>query len=353
MLRNRRDFVKQASMGALSFGMPKWAFPGNPEKASFADHWQFIGIAVKEPGYHIWGTSPLVEETGKVHLFVARWPKKYGVDPGWYTHAEIAHYVGERPEGPFDFSEVVLSGTGRDTWDRYAASNPTIHRAGDHYVLLYIANNDPHRPPFPSNQCIGMVTSKSLYGPWEKVKGDGRILNPPDNPAYWNYRAANGVVNPALLPYQGGFFLYFKSEDARMGLAVSEKLTGPYQQLPFSVTKNKRAIEDGYAFLYKDRICLLSTDNNGILERGGGILWRSEDGVSFHEYEQGYKRINEYVKPENLKNPKWHYGPGDVMKFERPQVLMIKGAPSYLYVASGCNIYGGDTTVSYVLKYTA
>ena len=28
---------------------------------------------------------------------------------------------------------------------------------------------------------------------------DGKILNPPQNPAYLNFKAKNGVVNPALL----------------------------------------------------------------------------------------------------------------------------------------------------------
>ena len=40
-----------------------------------------------------------------------------------------------------------------------------------------------------------------------------------------------------------------------------------------------------------------------------------------------------------------------MMKFERPQILMIDGNPGYLYVASGSNIYGGDDTISYVLKF--
>ncbi len=62
---------------------------------SFADQWEYVGIAVEEPVYTIWGTSPIMGEDGKVHLFVARWPCELKVDPGWRTHSEIAHYVGE------------------------------------------------------------------------------------------------------------------------------------------------------------------------------------------------------------------------------------------------------------------
>lgn len=326
--------------------------------STFAEHWKYIGIAVQEPGYTIWGTSPIVDNNGKVHLFTARWPKQYGVDPGWRTHSEIAHYVGDNPEGPFKFSDVALQGTGENTWDKYAPHNPTIHQVGDLYVLLYIANNDDNHRPHPSNECIGMAVSKSLYGPWKKVNGDGRILRPPLDTAYWNFDSRKGVgyvVNPALLPYKGGFLLYFKtgakSGVSTMGLAVSERLTGPYQQLPFPVTKNNKIIEDGYAFIYNGEICLLSTDNSGIIEKGGGVLWKSKNGVSFDHNEQGFKLISEYVDPKNIKDPKWYYGQRDEMKFERPQILMIDGKPGYLYVASGCNIYGGDATVSYVLKF--
>lgn len=379
MKKDRRDFVKNISVGALSLSLPNWsaatdrgahgAGANDPEVKSaeaknvevkgpgeknsgetFADRWEYIGIAVSEPGYHVWGTSPVMDEKGRVHLFAARWPAQYKVDPGWRSHSEIAHYVGDSPEGPFRFSDVAIRGTGRDTWDKYGAHNPTVHRVGEQYVLLYIANTDYRRPPHPANQCIGMAVAETPYGPWKKINGDGLILQPPTNRGYWNHKARNGVVNPAFLQYKGGFLLYFKSQDSKMGLAVSENLGGPYQQLPFSVTRNESTIEDGYAFLYDNKICLLTTDNHGILKRGGGILWRSDDGVLFQEKEPGFKLINEYVDSSLIKNPRWHYGPNDSMKFERPQLLMIDNKPAYLYVPSGCNIFGGASTVSYVLK---
>ncbi len=318
---------------------------------SFADHWEFKGIAVQEPGYHIWCTSPIEDENGKIHLFVSRWPKKYGVDPGWRSLSEIAHYIGNGPEGPFRFSDITLAGTGKETWDKYGMHNPSIHKVGDQYVLLYIANNDFHQPPHPSNQQIGMAVAKSLDGPWIKVNGDGKILSPPQNTDYWNFKAKNGVNNPSLLPYKGGFFLYFKSQDAKMGLAIAENITGPYVQLPFPVTANNRRIEDGYAFVYNDQICLLTTDNDGIVKKGGGLLWKSDDGIHFNNYEAGFLLINEYITDNSLLKPKWYYGSKDKMKFERPQLLLKYGKPAWLYVAAGCNIYGGESTVSYVLKY--
>jgi hypothetical protein len=181
---------------------------------------------------------------------------------------------------------------------------------------------------------------------------DGVILEPSQNEDYWNYKASNGVNNPAFLQHpNGGYFLYFKSERARMGLAVAENLEGPYVQLPFPVTANDRTIEDGYAFLYNGKFALLTTDNHGIIEAGGGILWTSEDGIHFNTYEKGFHRINQYANID-MKQVAVHYGPQgrDYAKFERPQLLLKEGRPSFMYVPSGTNIYGGNCTVSLCAK---
>ena len=148
------------------------------KKKTFADHWEYVGIAVSEPGYTIWGTSPIIGDDGKIHLFLARWPAELKVNPGWRSHSEIAHYVGDYPEGPFTFSDVALEGTGMDTWDKFGVHNPAIHKVGDKYVLLYIANDNPKPPAHPSNQKIGMAVSNSLNGPWEKVQEDGLMELP-------------------------------------------------------------------------------------------------------------------------------------------------------------------------------
>lgn len=316
---------------------------------SFSEEWKYIGIAVEEPGYTIWGSSPIIDTKGYVHLFVARWPARLKVNPGWKSHSEIAHYVADNPEGPFRFSDIALTGTGRETWDKYGAHNPAIHKVGEKYYLFYIANNNPNHPDHPANQCIGLAISESLFGPWKRIGKDGLILKPPTNKKYWNYKATNGVNNPAFLQHpDGGYFLYFKSEGGKMGVAIAQNPEGPYVQLPFPVTQNNRAVEDGYAFVMDSKICLITTDNHGLIEKGGGILWESEDGIHFTMKEQGYLPLSKYVPELDLKKAKQIYG--GMIKLERPQILMLNGKPSYLYAPSGYNIYGGNSTVSYVLK---
>jgi len=322
------------------------------QEKTFADKWKYVGVAVDEPGYTIWGTSPIMDNDGKVHLFVARW-KGTTVEPGWRSHSEVAHYIGSNPEGPFKFYDIALSGSAKDTWDKYGIHNPTIQKVGNKFVLLYIANDNPKQPIHPSNQKIGMALAESPYGPWKRVGKDGLILSPPKNKKYWNYNASNGVNNPALLQHpDGGFFLYFKSEKSKMGLAIAENIEGPYVQMPFPVTGNDRTIEDGYAFMHKGKFALLTTDNHGIIEKGGGLLWISDDGIQFNQYEKGFNRINGYLNVD-MSKVTVHYGLKErsYAKFERPQVLLVKGEPAYLYTSSGTNIFGGNYTVSYVLKF--
>lgn len=352
----RHGTVLKISRNTLERLLVKENAPAGREKLEgrekqMADQWEYAGIAVEEPGYTVWGSSPIMDEQGKVHLFVARWPAELKVDPGWRSHSEIAHYVGPGPEGPFEFSDIALAGTGKDTWDKYGAHNPAIHRAGNTYILLYIANDNPETPPHSSNQCIGMALSSSLYGPWEKVHGDGLILAPPEDTAYWNYGSSNGVTNPALLAHPDGkFYLYFKTEGNRMGVALSSEIQGPYVQLPEPVTANAMTIEDGYAFLYGDKICLLTTDNHGILEKGGGLLWESDDGLHFRLAEQGFYTAERYLGADRLSKARRHYG-GEIIKFERPQLLMQDHEPAYLYVTSGYHFFGKESTASYVLRY--
>lgn len=347
----KKQFLKHLLAGICLMTASIQPITAQPSPAPFANHWNFKGVAVEEPGYHLWGSSPIWGDDGKVHLFVARWRTEHQFDPGWRSHSEIAHYVADRPEGPFRFSDTVLQGSGCDTWDKYGIHNPAIHKVGDKYVLLYIGNNNYHQPPHPANQKIGMLIADNLYGPWKKAGKDGCILAPSENPAHWTHGAGNGVNNPALLQHpDGGFFLYFKSHNGKMGVALADKVEGPYVMYPRPVTRNNQTIEDGYAFVYNRKICLLTTDNHGILQAGGGILWKSDNGIDFAEYEAGFHRIEKYLPEGGLAKARQLYGP--FPKFERPQVLMKDGKPAWLYVPSGANIKGGDATIVYVLRFT-
>ncbi|MEN8126713.1 MAG: endonuclease/exonuclease/phosphatase family protein, partial [Planctomycetota bacterium] len=281
----------------------------------FADRLEYVGIAVRDKGWDIWGSSPILGDDGKTHIFAARWPTEVPFNRGWRHDSQIAHYVADSPEGPFEFSDIALKGTGEDTWDRYGPHNPLIKKIDGKYVLLHIANAmgaDKGNAAHTRSQRIGMAISDLLHGPWKKAGKDGLILSPSDDPKHWTYRAGNGVNNPAFLHHPDGrFFLYYKSNKARMGLTIADKLEGPYIHQPNPVTDNKTTIEDGYAFMMDDDICLLTTDNHDIIKRGGGLLWRSKDGITFDpEPTAGFGRMRDHIPAEYWTKPKKYYSVG-------------------------------------------
>ena len=321
-------------------------------ESGFCKSLEYAGIAVQEPGWHIWGCSPIAGKDGKIHLFVERWPNKVPFDTGWRQDSQIAHYVADKPDGPFRFADVCLQGTGAATWDKYAPSNAHIQEVDGKFVLLFIANANGMTKGIAghtSSQCIGMAISDSLDGPWRKVGKDGLVLSPSEDPQHWTYKAGNGVNNPAFMKHPDGrYLLYYKSSKARMGVAIASKLEGPYDHQPQPFTNNQTAIEDGYAFATGGRFYFLTTDNHGIIERGGGLLWESADGITFNPTPtQGFHAPRAYLPRVDPKQIRDFYGAGSL---QRPQVLMKDGKPSYLYVASGTVTNGGDGSVCIALR---
>jgi len=126
------------------------------QNRSWADHLEYVGIAVEEPGYHVWGSSPVIGPEGKTHLFVSRWPVKDKFS-AWITHCEIARYVSDSPEGPFVFQDIVLKGTDMDTWDRKSPHNPNVQKVGEQYVLFHIANAGGGKKERVASQRIGVI----------------------------------------------------------------------------------------------------------------------------------------------------------------------------------------------------
>ncbi|UMB52592.1 glycoside hydrolase family protein [Lutibacter sp. A64] len=328
---------------------------------AMSNHWKFIGEAINEPGYDVWGSSPIRDKDGNVHLFSARWSSDTPFKKAWRYNSEIAHYIAKQPEGPFKFVETIRKGSKDGSWNAAGFHNPSIKKIDNKYVLIFIANDGAknHGP----SQRIGMLISDSLNGPWvEKPNKNQPLLSPPKDSSVWCYNSGLGVNNPALIKHPNGkYYLYFKAMagpkgeggKVSMGVAISEKLEGPYVIQPNPITTNKVRIEDGYAFMWKNKVCLLTTDNHGILEKGGGLLWVSDDGLQFeakplsgfHNYQDFYLKG---VFPEGVNI---RYG-GKKVKFERPQLLMdANGEPEYLFCPSGVALDGSDGTNSYVLKY--
>ncbi len=315
---------------------------------------EWVGKAVDEPDYYVWCTSPIMGDDKKVHLFCSRWPKRYKM-LGWKTHSEIAHYVADKPEGPFRFVDVALPANPGAPWNN-SMHNPAIARADGKWVLLYISFDYRKKMPYLTDGRFytAMAVSKSLNGPWKKLGDDGMIFTPSADPNHWTYQAW-AMDNPTFLAYGGKYYIYFKAgkqqRKSRYGYAVADRLEGPYRLSDTPCTDNIDYIEDATAFVWNGKVCLLTNDNYGTHtgKPGQGILWRSDVPTHFslRDAEIGFRLVTDYYQADLSKVSKLY---GQDFKFERPGILMIDGKPAYFYGPSGLNLEGADHTCSYVLK---
>lgn len=323
--------------------------------------YEYVGPAVQTKGMHVWGSSPVMGPDGKMHLYVARWSmatqKNFN---GWYKDCEIAHYVGDKPEGPFEFVRVAVPDQ-NGTFN--SPHNPSIKKIDGKYVLCFIVNERDDL----KTQRIVMYVADDLNDDWKPAAGaesDGTMLRKSTDPKGWNHTARLGVSNPSLIKHKGKYMLYCKSvvfptPQAKKrkyvyGVAVSDSLEGPYRYHTKPVTPGNMTLEDAYAFSMNDTVYMLSRDFGASKgSTGGGLLWKSKDGLAFNgkDTTRAYEDLAHYVGIESLKTAKAYRGKihGHL---ERAQVLAIDGQPAYLYLATGVNTTPGYGSRSHVFRMT-
>ena len=318
---------------------------------------EWVGVAVSDPDYYVWCTSPIEGPDGRTHLFVSRWPKIYKMD-GWRTHCEIAHYVGDQPEGPFKFHDVALPANPAALWNN-TKHNPCIRQVGDKYCLLYMTFDRRPSDLLAAGKTpnwIGMAISDSLAGPWKNLSEKEPLFLPSQNTNHWSFGDWQ-FTNPTLLAYGGKYYLYFHGgkhvvKMKSYAYAYADQPEGPYTLGENLCTDNIAKIEDATAFVWKDKICLLTDDNYGTHTGipGAGLLWISDrpDRFKLSDAEIGFLYSTNYTKQVDLSKVRKLYGRD--FKFERPGILMLQGKPAYFYGASGFNLNGGETPESYVMK---
>lgn len=310
-----------------------------------------IGVAPLEGGfamkdYWVWCGSVIRGEDARYHMFASRWPKRVPFSPNWLTNSEIVRAVSDTPEGPYEFAEVVLPARDHRHWDGQMTHNPTIHKAGDTYLLFYTGSTyDFERPggmekltqaqkkEAHDNQRIGLATATSLSGPWQRL--DQPILQP--RPGKWDRCI---TTNPApCVRDDGSVLLVYKSKLAlgqtlKLGVAFAKTHEGPYERLSdepiftFGQEKNK-GVEDAYIWWNGDHYQAIMKDMTGAIcgEHHGGIHGWSRDGVDWHVFgpPKAYSKTVRWADGTTTKQG----------QFERPQLLIQDGVPTHLFGATG------------------
>lgn len=351
---NRRNFINRLSLlgaGTLLTTSSALAFDWNNE-SDFASRLQPVGRALEMEGYYVWCNSPIEGDDGKIHVFFSRWDAKKGMG-GWIKGSEIGHAVADAPEGPYQFIEILLAPR-EGFFDATTCHNPSIKKVDGKYCLFYMGNSNGKT----NTKRIGLATADSLYGPWKRP--DKPLLEPGPTGA-WDDHC---TTNPAFVKQPNGeYWLYYKSWNTnayetdpgpikgnrKYGLAISRQLEGPYLKysgnpvIDFSGKGNNTQLEDAFVWRDGKRLKMLARDM-GWYNHEDGILLQSKDGLNWSDpqiayYEAAHYGIKQPPPPSYLKK----YG-----RFERPQILFIKGKPAYLFTAAQGGKY--MTASSFIFK---
>lgn len=334
---------------------PFMSIPGPGEKISdFAKRLRPIGRRLETEGYYVWGTSPITDHEGKIHVFFSRWPSEYGMG-GWIHKSEIAHAVADSPEGDFRYVSTVFAPRGKGFWDGTTCHNPTIKYVDGKYCLFYMGNSNRKT----DTKRIGLAIADSPYGPWKRP--DNFLLDASEGENAWDNHCTS---NPSFLKHPNGqYWLYYKSWNTaeyenytdpkirgnrKYGLAIADKLEGPYRKyegnpiLDYSNRGDNTQAEDAYVWYDEGKFKMIMRDM-GFFNHQYGLYLESDNGIDWNEPKIAYYNTDHYFNQPPAPSHLSKYG-----RFERPQLLLKEGKPTHLFLTSQGGKY--NTSSTFVFK---
>ena len=314
-----------------------------------------LGKAIKGGGFYdenamIWCGSVIKGEDGRFHMFASYWDKSLGFGNNWLFNCRIVRASSDTPEGPFTLEETVLDRRGRQFFDGMNTHNPYIRYWNGTYYLYYMGTT--FGGPIPAhmdeisparfievwnNKRIGLATSKSVFGPWERRNTP--LLLPRDC-SHWDCTA---TTNPAvaILPDGTTYMLYksrsYANATLQIGVVRAPRPEGPFERIceePIFLLENPDFhLEDPYLWYEDNKFRLLIKDDfknesGGICgEWGAGLYGESDDCIhwTFADSPKAYSRT-----------VTWDDGTTTIQcNLERPFLLLQDGKPTHLYLATG------------------
>lgn len=316
---------------------------------------------LEEPGYFVWGASPIKGEDGMYHVFYSRWKEEYTFN-AWVTHSEIAHAVSADLLGPYKFKNIALPARGASYWDGYCTHNPTVHKFGDKYYLYYTGNtgdgknvknglNWIHR----NNQRVGVAVASDLNGTWKRF--DKPLI---DTSADDDAPDALCTNNPAITQMPNGkFLMIYKCVGKKRSLpfggpvthlaAFSDSPTGPFKKNLnplFASDKTDFPAEDPFIWTQNDKVYAIVKDFHGIFTGTGKYslaLFETKDGLKWQTAK------NVLVTERQIK---WNDGTiQNVVNMERPQLYIENEIPKAIFFAVNPSDFSHTYNVHIPLKY--
>jgi lysophospholipase L1-like esterase len=297
-------------------------------------------------GYWVWCGSVIKGDDGKYHMFASRWSNSTPFSPYWLTNSEIVHAVSDKPEGPYKFSDVALAPRGAEFWDGQMTHNPAIRKAGDTYLLYYTGTTYKGARPSATNpvgetdalkleahtgERIGLATSKSPYGPWERL--DKPILDTRPN-SWEQYLVSNAA--PVVMK-DGKVWLYYKGVEKlrvhAIGLAVATCPTCEYKRVSDKPLNMGVGAEDPFIWQENGKFKALMLDHERRYSPDKEIFYAvSDDGLKWH-VPRAAIAVSKNVLLADGSTKKMN-------STERPHVLLENGKPTHVFFATGETLDG-------------
>lgn len=275
------------------------------------------GTGLAMDGYFVWCGSAIKVGT-EYHLFASRWPVATKFPEGYREHSEIVRAVASRPEGPYQFAQVVIGRREADKWDSGMAHNPAIYQVGDTFVLYYNASAIGSR-----YRQIGIATAPGIAGPWTRRDAplDLGMAGDANNPA-------------ACFEPDGSVRLFWRTMNLRVCISVARSFEGPYTVANDGVWPAAR-LEDFFCFKHGGTYHVVCEDNAGSVtghERWGAHLV-SADGIG------GWRPAPDAAAYDHTI--RWTDGTEfHPVRRERPWLLSENGQVTHLFTA----VYDGERT---------
>jgi hypothetical protein len=296
--------------------------------------------AITIPGRHVWCCAPALSADGRCHALISTWPESAGFE-AWVTHSEVWHAEAPSPAGPFTVTGPVLAGSGGAGWDGRVVHNPCLLPWDGRWVVVYMGTTGPDLPPghatadatwwaYRNRQRIGVAVADHPRGPWTRldrplidVEPEGWVHLMTSNPAVarapdGSWRMLFKTVEAGPAPF-GGRVLH--------AVATAASPLGPWTRAPepvFTAAGVRFPVEDPCLWWRDGAWHAIVSDHRGTFT-GAGRSWarfRSCDGVAWEPAAQPLVARLELPWADGAVEP--------VERFERPQVLLVDGAPRWI-----------------------
>jgi len=250
---------------------------------------EYVGPKADLIDTKLWQESPsrIIFHDGKYHTWIMHLHN--GKKPAGYGDWAKNYYMTSEDGYKWNIEARVPEGEEGDFDESWREGLQVVKFEGKFW--MFFAGNAPdeslkqYPKRFGGGDHIGLLVADRPEGPWTRAVEEP-LISRSDNPKDWDFDMCN---NPYPVYFKGKWFVYYKSRNFGLarsvqtlqGVAVADKITGPY------VKYENNPICDGHgswAWVYRGGIAMLPFGN-----ARGRIHW-SPDGLHWHNVDDPLSR---------------------------------------------------------------